>query len=99
MKKYILMMALLGVALASCQKEDATTDSGNFPKDGVIRVTTEVVHTRASMTADDLTLFIMQVTHPTDNNYSYYAMMNRNDASSPWSSRSEERRVGKECRL
>ncbi len=86
MKMYIKIMALLSVILAGCQKEEVTTSNGNFPDDGVIRVTTEVAHTRASMTTDDLTLFTMQVTHPTDNNYSYYAMMNRNDASSPWGS-------------
>ena len=87
---FILMRVALTLLVAatwvSCQNDDDLSVSSHFPTDGVIRVTTEVANTRASMTSDNLYTFYMQVTHPTDDNYSYYAMMDRNNTTSPWGS-------------
>ena len=82
MKINILMMALVGVALVSCQKDDVTMDDGNFPTDGVIRVTTEVAQTRAGVTTDNLTEFSFFVFN--DNNDYTYKNIKMTKSGSDW---------------
>lgn len=89
MNKLIYTALAATMMLASCTQNEDMPINGNetFPADGVIRVTTQVSNTtRASMTSDDLTKFMMNVTHPSDDNYSYYAMMFREGLSKPWNS-------------
>lgn len=87
MKKIIYTTLVATLMLASCTQSDELNNPNNtLPQDGVIRVTTQVAGTRASMTSDDLDRFYMKVTHPTDANYSYYAMMGRNNPSDIWES-------------
>ena len=71
MKIKIIMMALVGVVLASCQNDDVVVDNNNFPEDGVIRVTTEVAQTRAGVTTDNLTEFGLTVANAASTTYSY----------------------------
>ena len=71
MKIKIIMMALVGVVLASCQNDDVEVDNNNFPEDGVIRVTTEVAQTRVGVTTDNLTEFGLTVANAAGTTYSY----------------------------
>ena len=88
MKFKIFTLALASVALASCQKEDVLLENGNFPADGVIRVTTEVADTRAGHTTENLTEFGFFVDNPTNPTYSYSNVkMTKN--SSDWTSASQ----------
>ncbi len=87
MNKLIYTALAATMMLASCtQSDELNIPNNTLPQDGVIRVTTHEAGTRVSMTTNDLNLFYMQVTHPTDANYSYYAMMNRVNELQVWES-------------
>lgn len=88
MKRKIYTALLAIIALASCTQSDELSNNNNLLlQDDVIRVTTQVnTVTRVSMTTNDVTQFFLQVAHPTDDNYTYYSMMDRGDGTLPWNS-------------
>lgn len=79
--KSLFAFASVVVALTACSNNEEVGVNNNFPEDGVIRVMTNVGNpeTRAGITADDIQYFNLNIENERDANYSYYAVIQKDD--------------------
>lgn len=72
-----LPVAFCLLFMASCHNDEVSPEQSYIPQDGMIRVATAVANTRAGQTTENLSSFYLNIVHPTDSRYSYYANMKR----------------------
>ncbi len=78
--KYIMTLATTALLISACsQNEDSAPETNSFPADKMIRVITNVnqPQTRAGMTTDGLNNFHLRVVNESNENYSFFAMMKK----------------------